>query len=142
MKTLFTTLALFGLALSISAQEEQIDSLEGKKVVLDEVLVQAVRVTKEFPITFSDLDEVELAPRNLGQDIPILISYYSTVHRCISPQEASLTKVSQALIRSRFVLHFFHCTYLPPGAACCFRSRLLPPPPLDRQAVAVSRHCA
>ena len=79
MKTLFTTLALFGLALSISAQEEQIDSLEGKKVVLDEVLVQAVRVTKEFPITFSDLDEVELAPRNLGQDIPILMNFMPAV---------------------------------------------------------------
>ena len=79
MKTLFTTLALFGLALSISAQEEQIDSLEGKKVVLDEVLVQAVRVTKEFPITFSDLDKVELAPRNLGQDIPILMNFMPAV---------------------------------------------------------------
>ncbi|MDF0707210.1 TonB-dependent receptor [Flagellimonas okinawensis] len=79
MKTLFTTLALLGLALSVSAQEEQIDSLEGKKVVLDEVLVQAVRVTKEFPITFSDLDKVELAPRNLGQDVPILMNFMPAV---------------------------------------------------------------
>ncbi|MBO0341795.1 TonB-dependent receptor [Muricauda lutimaris] len=79
MKTLCTTMALLGVALTTSAQEEPIDSLEGEKVVLDEVLVQAVRVTKDFPITFSDLDKVELAPRNLGQDIPILMNFMPAV---------------------------------------------------------------
>ncbi|MEX0361123.1 MAG: TonB-dependent receptor, partial [Allomuricauda sp.] len=74
-KTLFSTLSLSGLALSASAQQNPTDSLEGKKIVLDEVLVQAVRVTKEFPITFSNLDQEEIAPRNLGQDIPILMNY-------------------------------------------------------------------
>nr|WP_245545076.1 TonB-dependent receptor [Allomuricauda ruestringensis] len=63
----------------MSAQEEPIDSLEGEKVVLDEVLVQSVRITKDFPITFSDLDKVELAPRNLGQDIPILMNFMPAV---------------------------------------------------------------
>jgi len=72
-------MALFGLSLTMSAQEEPTDTLQGKKVVLDEVLVQAVRVTKEFPITFSDLDKVELAPRNLGQDIPILMNFMPAV---------------------------------------------------------------
>lgn len=72
-------MALLGVALTTSAQEEPIDSLEGEKVVLDEVLVQAVRVTKDFPITFSDLDKVELAPRNLGQDIPILMNFMPAV---------------------------------------------------------------
>ena len=42
---LFASTALFGLALSVSAQEEPIDSLEGTKVVLDEVLVQSIRIT-------------------------------------------------------------------------------------------------
>ncbi|MBO0321296.1 TonB-dependent receptor [Muricauda sp. CAU 1633] len=79
MKTLFTTLALSGLALGLSAQEQQTDSLEGKKVVLDEVLVQAIRVTKEFPITFSNLDQEEIAPRNLGQDVPILMNFLPAV---------------------------------------------------------------
>ncbi|NVN17348.1 TonB-dependent receptor [Muricauda sp. HICW] len=78
-KTLFAGMALFGLALSLSAQEEPIDSLEGTKVVLDEVLVQSIRITKDFPITFSDLDKVELAPRNLGQDIPILMNFMPAV---------------------------------------------------------------
>ncbi|WP_222981991.1 TonB-dependent receptor [Flagellimonas meishanensis] len=79
MKSLFTTMALFGLALCLSAQEEPTDSLQGKKVVLDEVLVQAIRVTKEFPITFSNLDDEEIAIRNLGQDIPILMNYMPAV---------------------------------------------------------------
>nr|WP_292961666.1 MULTISPECIES: TonB-dependent receptor [unclassified Allomuricauda] len=72
-------MAFFSLALTMIAQEEPIDSLEGKRVVLDEVLVQALRVTKEFPITFSDLDKVELAPRNLGQDVPILMNFMPAV---------------------------------------------------------------
>lgn len=72
-------MALGGLAFTMSAQEEPIDSLEGEKVVLDEVLVQSVRITKDFPITFSDLDKVELAPRNLGQDIPILMNFMPAV---------------------------------------------------------------
>jgi len=78
-KMLFASTALFGLALSLSAQEEPVDSLEGTKVVLDEVLVQSIRITKDFPITFSDLDKVELAPRNLGQDIPILMNFMPAV---------------------------------------------------------------
>ncbi|RDY59540.1 TonB-dependent receptor [Flagellimonas nanhaiensis] len=79
IKNLFTTLALFGLALTISAQEKPKDSLEGKEIVLDEVLVQAIRVTKEFPITFSNLDKEEISPRNLGQDIPILLNLMPAV---------------------------------------------------------------
>lgn len=72
-------LALLGLPFNASAQEEQIDTLEGKKVVLDEVLVQAIRVTKEFPITFSNLEKEQLAPRNLGQDVPILMNFMPAV---------------------------------------------------------------
>ena len=51
----------------------------GKKVVLDEVLVQAIRVTKEFPITFSNLDREELSSRNLGQDVPVLMNFMPAV---------------------------------------------------------------
>ena len=80
MKPLFTTLALCGLGLTMSAQQEEpADTLEGKKVVLDEVLVQAVRVTKEFPITFSNLEKEDITPRNLGQDVPILMNFMPAV---------------------------------------------------------------
>lgn len=79
IKILFSTLAFSGLLLSLSAQETETDTLEGKKVVLDEVLVQAIRVTKEFPITFSNLDKEELRSRNLGQDVPILMNFMPAV---------------------------------------------------------------
>ncbi|MGW9684247.1 TonB-dependent receptor [Flagellimonas sp. 2504JD1-5] len=77
--SLFTIMAVSGLALSLSAQQSPTDSLEGKKIVLDEVLVQAIRVTKDFPITFSNLDKEEIAPRNLGQDIPVLMNFLPAV---------------------------------------------------------------
>lgn len=73
-------LACFGLLTGVNAQQQSpTDSLQGKKIILDEVLVQAIRVTKEFPITFSNLDKEEIAPRNLGQDIPILMNFLPAV---------------------------------------------------------------
>ncbi|THD68993.1 TonB-dependent receptor [Robertkochia marina] len=49
--------------------------LDEKDVLLDEVLVSAVRVDTESPVSYSDLSAEEFAPRNLGQDIPILMNY-------------------------------------------------------------------
>lgn len=46
---------------------------------LDEVLVSAVRAGKKTPIAFSNLDKKDIAPRNLGQDIPILMNYLPSV---------------------------------------------------------------
>ncbi len=46
---------------------------------LDEVLVSAVRVTTKTPISFSNLGKKEIAKRNLGQDIPILMNYMPSV---------------------------------------------------------------
>ncbi|MFP5437296.1 MAG: TonB-dependent receptor [Bacteroidia bacterium] len=46
---------------------------------LDEVLVQAVRVNANAPVTFSNVTKEELAPRNLGQDIPVLLNYLPSV---------------------------------------------------------------
>lgn len=79
MKPIFTTLALFGLAMASQAQEQQLDSLEGKKVVLDEVFVSAIRVTNKTPITFSNLTKEQIKPRNLGQDIPVLMNFLPSV---------------------------------------------------------------
>jgi iron complex outermembrane receptor protein len=80
MKTfIFTTLAVLGLSVGIRAQKQPTDSLEGKKVVLDEVFVSAVRVTKESPVTFSNLTKEDIKPRNLGQDIPILMNFLPSV---------------------------------------------------------------
>jgi len=47
--------------------------------VLEEVLVAAVRVNADVPVTFSNLSKKEIAKRNLGQDIPILLNYMPSV---------------------------------------------------------------
>ena len=46
---------------------------------LDEVLVQAVRANSTTPVTFTNVTKEELAPRNLGQDIPVLLNYLPSV---------------------------------------------------------------
>ena len=47
--------------------------------VLEEVLVAAVRANAAVPVTFSNLSKKEIATRNLGQDIPILLNYMPSV---------------------------------------------------------------
>ena len=47
--------------------------------VLEEVLVAAVRASAAVPVTFSNLSKKEIATRNLGQDIPILLNYMPSV---------------------------------------------------------------
>ncbi|WP_437369488.1 TonB-dependent receptor [Maribacter litoralis] len=77
--TIFTIAALFAFNLGVSAQEQVTDSLEGQKVVLDEVFVSAIRVTKQSPVTFTNLTKEEIKPRNLGQDIPVLMNFLPSV---------------------------------------------------------------
>ena len=77
--SIFSTVIIFMMANAVMAQEQPTDSLEGKKVVLDEVFVSAIRVTKESPVTFSNLSKDDIAPRNLGQDIPILMNFLPSV---------------------------------------------------------------
>ncbi|MBM1104828.1 TonB-dependent receptor [Aurantibacter crassamenti] len=79
MKTIVTTLAIFGLTMASQAQEKQIDSLEGKKIVLDEVFVSAIRANSESPVTFTNFTKEQIKPRNLGQDIPILLNFLPSV---------------------------------------------------------------
>ena len=63
----------------VTAQEKVKDTTQGKEIILDEVLVSSVRVTRESPVTFSNLTKEELSPRNLGQDIPILLNFLPSV---------------------------------------------------------------
>ena len=53
--------------------------LSADENVLDEVLVSAVRATADIPVTYSNLGKKELAKRNLGQDIPMLLNYLPSV---------------------------------------------------------------
>jgi len=85
MKILFDQknifLTAFGLAaFSAFAQEPATqDTIKPKNYKLDEVLVQAVRANSKTPVTFSNISKEELAPRNLGQDIPVLLNYLPSV---------------------------------------------------------------
>ena len=54
-------------------------SLQSEVNVLDEVLVSAVRVKANAPVTHTNLSKEEIAKRNLGQDIPILLNYMPSV---------------------------------------------------------------
>lgn len=62
---------------SVFGQEKQQDSTKVEK--LDEVLVKSVRVDAKSPITHSNVSKAELAKRNLGQDIPILLNFLPSV---------------------------------------------------------------
>lgn len=71
------SLLFFLFSLVSFSQEKQQDTT--KVGQLDEVLVSAVRVTSKTPVSFSNLSKKEIAPRNLGQDIPILMNYLPSV---------------------------------------------------------------
>ena len=72
------TLFIFLLSLcSIYGQEKQQDSTKTEK--LDEVLVKAVRVDAKSPITHSNVSKKDIAKRNLGQDIPMLLNFLPSV---------------------------------------------------------------
>lgn len=77
MKNLLTFLCFFALTFSAFSQEEKKDST--KVETLDEVLVKSVRVADDAPVTHSNLSKEELAKRNLGQDIPVLMNYMPNV---------------------------------------------------------------
>ncbi|WP_111682371.1 TonB-dependent receptor [Winogradskyella tangerina] len=62
---------------SIYGQDKPKDSVKVEK--LDEVFVKSVRVDAKSPITHSNVSKKEIAKRNLGQDIPILLNYLPSV---------------------------------------------------------------
>ena len=67
-------------AIEIFENESNLDFyIYPKTTVLEEVLVSAVRVNADVPVTFSNLSKKEIAKRNLGQDIPVLLNYLPSV---------------------------------------------------------------
>lgn len=59
------------------AQDKPVDSTKVEK--LDEVLVKAVRVNADSPITHTNVKKEDLEKRNLGQDLPILLNFLPSV---------------------------------------------------------------
>ena len=81
MKThgLFISIALICLSATAqqSTQTQVNDSLP--LISLEEVQLVGIRANDNTPVTFTNLTQRELAPRNLGQDIPILLNYLPAV---------------------------------------------------------------
>jgi iron complex outermembrane receptor protein len=65
--------------LFVSALYAQDETKKDSINFIDEVIVQAVRVNSDSPVTHSNLSKKEISKRNLGQDIPILMNYMPNV---------------------------------------------------------------
>ncbi len=78
MKHLFLLPAAL-LITAIGYSQQKNDTLRKPVETLDEVLVRAIRVDADSPVTHSDLSKEELQKRNLGQDIPYLLNYLPSV---------------------------------------------------------------
>jgi iron complex outermembrane receptor protein len=70
-------LSLFSILFSLCSysQEQPKDSVKS----IEEVLISGVRAKDKNPITFTNVSKAQIAPRNLGQDIPILLNYLPSV---------------------------------------------------------------
>lgn len=65
---------------SVTAQQITADTTKtANPVALDEVIVSAVRADQKTPMTFSNMSKSEIAKRNLGQDIPLLMNFMPSV---------------------------------------------------------------
>ena len=74
MKKTMTTVmcVLMAFTTTVFAQTQAQDSL--REVLLDGVEVMATRANKNTPVAFTNISREELKQRNLGQDLPYLIS--------------------------------------------------------------------
>jgi len=79
MKNLSFFLFFGILFLNAKAQNNAIQQDSTDLEQLDQVLVKAVRVDADSPITHSNVSKEELAERNLGQDLPILLNFLPSV---------------------------------------------------------------
>ena len=74
MKTIyFGFLAMILPTLSLTQTTAVQDSIP--EIQLEEVKLAGLRVDEDQPFSFSNVDKEELASRNLGQDLPIMINY-------------------------------------------------------------------
>jgi len=86
MKPLLTIAALGLLGTGLWAQNtknspnsQNLDTLQGAEVQLKEVFVSAVRANQKMGVTYSEVKAQDIAPVNLGQDLPFLIRWMPSV---------------------------------------------------------------
>ncbi|HEY0045800.1 MAG TPA: TonB-dependent receptor [Flavobacterium sp.] len=66
-------------AVSTSTAQQTVTDSTKTTVPLDEVIISAIRADEQTPVTFTNLSKAEIAKRNLGQDIPILMNFMPSV---------------------------------------------------------------
>ena len=86
MKPLLTIAALGLIGTGLWAQNtkntpnsQNLDTLQGAEVQLKEVFVSAVRANQKMGVTYSEVKAQDIAPVNLGQDLPFLIRWMPSV---------------------------------------------------------------
>ena len=86
MKPLLTIAALGLMGTGLWAQNtkntpnsQNLDTLQGTEVQLKEVFVSAVRANQKMGVTYSEVKAQDIAPVNLGQDLPFLIRWMPSV---------------------------------------------------------------
>ena len=67
------------ITLSQYSQDQINDTIQGTKQNLDEVIVQSVRVKYSSPITHSNVSKSDLSSKNLGQDLPVLLTFLPSI---------------------------------------------------------------
>lgn len=76
--TKFYLLSAFCILPSVFfAQEVKKDTTKVNQ--LEEIQISGIRATKKMPVAFTNVSKEVIAPRNLGQDIPILLNYLPSV---------------------------------------------------------------
>ncbi len=69
----------FRQTISVPYSDELVIKLQSKDLLTEEFIVSATRASESTPTTFSTVDKSEIAKRNLGQDIPILLNFTPSV---------------------------------------------------------------
>jgi iron complex outermembrane receptor protein len=77
-KKKIVTSIFFSLFSFLSFSQEKVQDTT-KVNALNEVIVSSVRARGKNPITFTNYSKEEIAPRNLGQDIPVLLNFLPSV---------------------------------------------------------------
>ncbi len=67
------------ITFSLYSQDQIKDTIQGTKQNLNEVIVQSVRVKYSSPITHSNVSKSQLSSKNLGQDLPVLLTFLPSV---------------------------------------------------------------
>ena len=78
-KTVFICICALGLNPLFAQQEQAKDSLTASPISLEEVSVAGLRASENQPVPFSEVTKEDLASRNLGQDLPILLNFLPAV---------------------------------------------------------------